>query len=119
MANIRRRSALWSNASTGAAGTSTAASIGAAVNVTLFIQVDGATTITIEASPGTGGAGRNDDISSSANWYPLFKDDFAAGFSFAFAGAGKAALDLSPLAAEHIRLVSSNNVTATAYADAI
>lgn len=118
MANLRRKAVIWNNVQTGVAGASAGAVVGAATNVTIFMQVNGATTITVEVGPGGSGAGRN-DITGTDVWYPLFKDDFSAGFSFVFAGAGKAALDLSPLAAEHVRIVSSNDVLASAFVDSI
>jgi hypothetical protein len=116
---MRRRATLWNGVQTGAAGASARANFGAATNVTLFIEVNGATTITIEASPGSIAPGRNDDGSPATAWFALFKDDFTAPFSFVFAGAGEAALDLSPFAAESIRLVSSNDVLATAFATSV
>jgi len=116
--NTRRTKTIWNNVTSGAAGASSAVALGGATNATLFVEVSGATDISIEVSPGTAGAGIN-DFDASMKWYPLFEDDLSAAQKLTFAGAGKAAIDISPVASEYIRFVSSNNVTVSAFVDYI
>lgn len=115
---VRRTKTIWGGVQTGAAGASKEVALGAATNVTLFVQVNGATDISIEVSPGSAGAGIN-DFSASMVWYPLWEDDLSAAQKLTFAGLGKAAVDLSPIGAEYIRFVSSNDVLASAFVDFI
>ncbi len=119
MATVRRQQTLWSAAATGAAGRSSVVKMGSATNAVLFVSVDGATDITIEVSPGTGGPGINDFNSGTAVWYPLYEQDLSAAQKITFAGAGKGAFYLPQIAAEYISLVSSNNVNASAYVNYI
>ncbi len=115
MATVRRQKQIWNNTDTGAAGRSQVVRMGSATNAVLFVEVDGATDISIEVHPGTGGSGVNDFDPNTATWYPLWENDLSAAQKITFAGAGKGAFVLSQIAAEFITLVSSNDVTATAY----
>jgi hypothetical protein len=119
MATVRRQKTIWSNESTGAAGASDPVSMGSATNAVLFVQVSAATDISIEVSPGTGGSGINDFDSGTAVWYPLWEDDLSAASKITFGAAGKGAFQLSQIASEYIRLVSTNNITASAFVNYI
>lgn len=127
MTRIRRVNQIWGTldaagapvvAATGAGGKSNWATVGAAEGVTIFISVSGATTIGIEASAGSASPARN-DIAAGTIGYPVFKQDGSGALQFVFAGAGTAALNLSPFAPEHVRLSSTNNINAYAFVDAI
>lgn len=125
MGNIlRTRQILWNAATTGATGKSGVANLNGFKYATVFIKVNGATTVTFEVSPGvvaasnpelTNRAGRNEVAGLvDADFYAFYEDDMSAQVSVTFAGAGSAAFDLSPVAYPFFRLVSSNSVTATA-----
>lgn len=114
----RGRTVLWNNASTGANGKTKAGVVGAQTHCALFVQVGAATTIGIEVAPGNGTAGLN-SLPVDADFYPLYKRDGSGALTITFGAAGKAAIDLSPLAAQFVRLTSTNDVTATAYMDVV
>ncbi len=119
--NLRSRQILWNGATTGAGGESSIANMNGMKYATIFIEVSAATTISLEVSPGLVGAtntpntpGRNEVAGlTDANFYPLYEDDMSAPVAITFAGAGKAAIDLSPAAYPYFRVASTNSVTAT------
>ena len=109
---------LWDNESTGAGGESPYAVIGAQVNVAVHISVSAATTIGFEAAPSNGSAGFNTQP-GDADAHVLYKRDGTGPLTIAFAGAGKATIDLSYFSAKFLRVTSTNNVTATAVVEVV
>jgi hypothetical protein len=142
---------IWNNESTGeygttgptgstgpAPGSSSYAVVGAQTNVAVHVEVDGATTIRVEAAYSANrAAGRNYDPgdSDAHPYYSIYSSDsyLATGFApsdaqavmvrrpleFVFESAGKAAFDISPYTPNFLRLTSSNDVTATAAVEVV
>lgn len=110
---------VWDNESTGAAGKSAYAVIGAQTNVAVHISVSGATSIGFECaySP-TGSVGFN-ALPGNSDAHVLYKPDGSAALSLAFAAAGKATIEISPFTPKFLRLSSTNNVTATAVVEVV
>lgn len=109
---------IWDNESTGAAGESDYAVIGAQTNVAVHIAVSGATTIGFEAAPSNGSVGFN-TLPTDTEAHTLFKPDGSGALQVVFAGSGKVTIELSPFTAKFLRLTSTNNVTATAVVEVV
>ena len=111
---------VWDNESTGVNGASTFAVVGAQTNVAVHVAVSGATTIKIESAysperqPGRNYQPDGDD----AHVYCTPQSPVAQ-VQYVFAGAGKASIELSPFTPNFIRLVSTNDVTATAAVEVV
>lgn len=109
---------IWDNESTGAAGASSYAVVGAQTNVAVHIEVSGATTIGFEAAPSNGSVGFN-TLPDNDDAHVFYKRDGSGALTITFAGAGKATIDLSPFTPKFLRLTSSNSVTATAVVEVV
>lgn len=106
----------WNNVVTGAAGKSSVADIGRSTDqITIFATVSAATTISLEIA-------HMGDISSEgvlpeeddSIWFPLSYINSGSNTSFVFAAAGSAAWIIPDISFMHVRLSSTNSVTATA-----
>lgn len=125
---------IWNNESTGAYGptgptgptgpndvygASSYAVVGAQTNVAVHVEVDGPTTIKVEAAYSANrSAGRNYDPGHQ-DAYPYCAVYPTGPIQFVFAAAGKAAFDLSPYTPNFLRLTSTNDVTATAVVEVV
>jgi hypothetical protein len=107
----------WDNVATGAGGASAIVDVGRSVEqIVLFVTVGGATTISVEvAHPGdqTAEGIFPEGADGSSVWHP-FKYANDAVIAHVFAGSGSVAIALPDVPFQHIRLKSTNNVTATA-----
>lgn len=129
---------LWNDESTGEDGVSNYAIIGAQTNVAIHIEVDGPTTIRIEAAASMNrsvGGNYMPDGNDFAPYYSIYSSDsyfssspnpvdaIAAGvrrpLEFVLESAGKAAFDISPYTPKFLRLTSTNDVTATAVVEVV
>jgi hypothetical protein len=100
-------------------GASSYAVVGAQTNVAVHIEVDGPTTIKVEAAYAANrSAGRNYDPSHQ-DAHPYWLVGPTGPVQFVFAAAGKAAFDLSPYTPNFLRLTSTNDVTATAVVEVV
>jgi len=112
---------IWSAEATGIGGASTYAVVGAQTNVAVHVTVSGATTISVQAAfSANRSAGRNYDPGDT-DAHPFYSNasSVLVPLEFVFSGAGKASFDVSPYTPNFLRLVSSNDVTATAVVEVV
>lgn len=109
---------LWDNQETGVAGKSSYAVVGAQTGVALHVKVSAATTIGIECAYSNGSAGKN-TLPGNNEAHVLQKRDGTGPLTISLSAAGGATIDLSPFAANFVRVTSTNNVTATAVVEVV
>lgn len=117
MARLRGdKNQFWNNVATGAVGKSAVADIGRDTDqITIFATVSGATTISVEVAH-TGDVTAEGVLPEEDDsiWFPLSYINSGTNTSFVFAGPANAAWVIPDIAFMHVRLSSTNNVTATA-----
>lgn len=110
---------VWSNATTGANGSSKWAVVGAQVNVAVHITVSAGTTIGFEVAYSKNrSAGRNAEP-SNVDAHKLYKRDGSGPLTITLAAGGSVTIDLSEFTPNFIRVTSTSDVTATAVVEVV
>jgi hypothetical protein len=125
---------VWNNESTGAYGptgptgptgpndvygASSYAVVGAQTNAAVHVEVDGPTTIKVEAAYSANRASGRNYNPGHEDAHPYYTFGGIGQAEFTFGAAGKVSIELSPYTPNFLRLTSTNDVIATAVVEVV